>query len=207
MTDLALLPLEERQELFRRAADTGSGPRDPVMIEKDYWVCWTLERLFGTGGADELVARMVFKGGTSLSKVYGAINRFSEDIDLTIPRDVVGIDAGDEITPTLSATRARRKLDVMTERCHDYVVGPLKGAIYEGIAKGLSAAEHDRAWSLEVATEDPATLVYAYPSALEAGEYGAGGYVAPVVRLEFGIRNETWPAREGDVLHTAALLQ
>jgi hypothetical protein len=49
MTDLALLPLEERQELFRRAADTGSGPRDPVMIEKDYWVCWTLERLFGTG--------------------------------------------------------------------------------------------------------------------------------------------------------------
>jgi hypothetical protein len=88
----------------------------------------------------------------------------------------------------------------MTERCHDYVVGPLKGAIYEGIAKGLSAAEHGQAWSLEVAAEDPATLVYAYPAALEAGEYGSGGYVAPVVRLEFGIRNETWPAQEGEIV-------
>jgi Uncharacterized conserved protein len=119
MTDLAFLPVEERRELFRRAASVRSGPRDPVMIEKDYWVCWALGRLFGTGGADELIAGLVFKGGTSLSKVYGAINRFSEDIDLTIPRDVVGIGAGDEVTPTLSATRARRKLEVMTERCHD----------------------------------------------------------------------------------------
>ena len=39
MTDLALLPLAERRELFRRAAGASSGPSDPVMIEKDYWVC------------------------------------------------------------------------------------------------------------------------------------------------------------------------
>ena len=51
----------------------------PAIIEKDFWVCWTLEQLF----ASRLVDNLIFKGGTSLSKVYKATERFSEDIDLT----------------------------------------------------------------------------------------------------------------------------
>ncbi len=52
----------------------------PVIMEKDFWVCWLLGILFDSEFADSLV----FKGGTSLSKVFGAINRFSEDIDLSL---------------------------------------------------------------------------------------------------------------------------
>lgn len=51
-------------------------------IEKDFWVCWTLDALFN--GLKEGGPRLLFKGGTSLSKGFGLINRFSEDIDVTV---------------------------------------------------------------------------------------------------------------------------
>ena len=56
----------------------------PIIIEKDFWVCWTLRRLMEV---PVLRDHLTFKGGTSLSKAYGIIERFSEDIDLTIGRD------------------------------------------------------------------------------------------------------------------------
>src|ERR1700691_3693134 len=52
----------------------------PVVLEKDFWVCWLLGLLFGS----EFAGSLVFKGGTSLSKVFGVIERFSEDIDLSL---------------------------------------------------------------------------------------------------------------------------
>ena len=52
-----------------------------AIIEKDFWVCWTLKQLFSI---DALAGRLLFKGGTSLSKIFHAINRFSEDIDLAV---------------------------------------------------------------------------------------------------------------------------
>ena len=56
----------------------------PIIIEKDFWVCWTLRRLMSV---PVLADNLTFKGGTSLSKAYGIIERFSEDIDLTIGRN------------------------------------------------------------------------------------------------------------------------
>ena len=52
----------------------------PQVIEKDIWVCWVLDKLFSMPNA----LPMAFKGGTSLSKVFNAIQRFSEDCDVTI---------------------------------------------------------------------------------------------------------------------------
>ena len=52
------------------------------MVEKDFWVTWVLGRLFQ--GSPELARLLIFKGGHSLSKVYGLIERFSEDIDLIL---------------------------------------------------------------------------------------------------------------------------
>lgn len=54
----------------------------PVMVEKDFWVSWTLAALFAH---PEFSEQLVFKGGTSLSKVFSAIERFSEDIDFIEP--------------------------------------------------------------------------------------------------------------------------
>jgi predicted nucleotidyltransferase component of viral defense system len=71
------LSAEDRIEVLRVAADRSGRPAH--LLEKDVWVVWALDTLFAgpIGGA------LVFKGGTSLSKAYGAIRRFSEDVDLT----------------------------------------------------------------------------------------------------------------------------
>lgn len=67
----------DRREVLDVAASASGRPA--YLLEKDIWVVWSLETLFG----DPLGAPLVFKGGTSLSKAYGAIRRFSEDVDLT----------------------------------------------------------------------------------------------------------------------------
>lgn len=74
--DFLQLPPEER----RLYVDQAAANRDisPIMVEKDFWVCWLLGVLFES----EFSTSLVFKGGTSLSKVFNAIERFSEDIDL-----------------------------------------------------------------------------------------------------------------------------
>lgn len=72
------LPTEERRLYVEQAATRRS--LSPVVMEKDFWVCWLLGVLFESEFSDSLV----FKGGTSLSKVFGVIERFSEDIDLSL---------------------------------------------------------------------------------------------------------------------------
>ena len=67
----------ERRDLFLAAsARLGTAIQH---IEKDFWVCWTLDVLFN--GLEAVGPRLLFKGGTSLSKAFGLIARFSEDID------------------------------------------------------------------------------------------------------------------------------
>lgn len=79
MESVASWPKLELQELFEQ---TGANrAMAPAIAEKDFWVCWTLGRLFAS---EELRTKIVFKGGTSLSKVFGLIERFSEDIDLIL---------------------------------------------------------------------------------------------------------------------------
>ena len=60
---------------------------DAFSVEKDFWVCWTLCKLFTLPGIGE---HLTFKGGTSLSKAWKLIHRFSEDIDLIVDKDVLG---------------------------------------------------------------------------------------------------------------------
>ena len=72
------LPADERRLYFEQAALRRNV--SAVLLEKDFWVSWLLGILFASEFADSLV----FKGGTSLSKVFGVIERFSEDIDLSL---------------------------------------------------------------------------------------------------------------------------
>jgi hypothetical protein len=86
MDKVALLPADDRAALF---GETGArrGVADTI-IEKDFWVCWSLRRLFGL--AKGTTASLVFTGCTSLSKAFGAIRRFSEDIDQSFDRAGLG---------------------------------------------------------------------------------------------------------------------
>ena len=72
------LPADERRLYVEQAAVRRN--ISPVVLEKDFWVCWLLGVLFESKFAGSLV----FKSGTSLSKVFGVIDRFSEDIDLSL---------------------------------------------------------------------------------------------------------------------------
>jgi predicted nucleotidyltransferase component of viral defense system len=77
---------DERLELFLASARRlGTAVQN---VEKDFWVCWVLDVLFN--GMGQGPPRLLFKGGTSLSKSFGLIDRFSEDIDITVFRDDLG---------------------------------------------------------------------------------------------------------------------
>lgn len=71
MNEIHLLSKDERALFFRTATDIQNMPLE--IIEKDYWVVWVLERLFSL---EEIKPYLTFKAGTSLSKIYGLIDRF-----------------------------------------------------------------------------------------------------------------------------------
>ena len=85
MRNVARLPESDRRELFRNTADK-MGLNDAI-VEKDFWVCFTLDYLFHRCPWKETIT---FKGGTSLSKAFNLISRFSEDIDLILDWRVLG---------------------------------------------------------------------------------------------------------------------
>ncbi|MDE6454818.1 MAG: nucleotidyl transferase AbiEii/AbiGii toxin family protein, partial [Dysosmobacter sp.] len=85
MKEIALRERKEREELFLVTAREINLPE--AMVEKDFWVCWTLDYLFHDCPWAE---RLAFKGGTSLSKCFGLIQRFSEDIDLILDWRLLG---------------------------------------------------------------------------------------------------------------------
>lgn len=86
----------------------------PQNVEKDFWVCWTLDALFN-GLVDR--PRLLFKGGTSLSKGFGLIKRFSEDIDVTVFRDDIGQTASVDELNALSGKKRRKVLDGIQTTC------------------------------------------------------------------------------------------
>ena len=89
MDRVANLPAKQRAELFQEAgARRGTGS---AVTEKDFWVCWVLKRLFADPALKE---HIVFKGGTTLSKVFGIIERFSEDVDLILDWRLLGFGEG-----------------------------------------------------------------------------------------------------------------
>ncbi|MBX3180319.1 MAG: nucleotidyl transferase AbiEii/AbiGii toxin family protein [Candidatus Hydrogenedentes bacterium] len=99
MRDVARCPNHARRDLFQEtAAEMGV---HPAIAEKDFWVCWILDYLFTECAWKD---RLAFKGGTSLCKAFGLIERFSEDIDLVLDWRVLGY-SEDEPTADRSATQ------------------------------------------------------------------------------------------------------
>ncbi len=110
MDKVARLGTKDRMELFMETAGRKRLPS--ALIEKDFWVCWSLGRLFSL---PQQPASMIFKGGTSLSKVFNAISRFSEDVDLSLNREDLGF--VDERSPQDAPSRkkAQRLIEELSE--------------------------------------------------------------------------------------------
>lgn len=107
MTPFSTLPTAERALVVNEAA--GRLGLVPLIVEKDFWVCWTLARIFES---EAVAPHVVFKGGTSLSKVFGAIQRFSEDIDLAVSPRALGFDAA-ELDGAPSASQRRKRVQAL----------------------------------------------------------------------------------------------
>ena len=87
MNGFLKLSADERALYCRQASEIMDTPLPPAVIEKDFWLCWVLNLL---NEIPELKGNITFKGGTSLSKAWGLIDRFSEDLDIAINRKVFG---------------------------------------------------------------------------------------------------------------------
>lgn len=198
MDQVATWPRQERETLFLDSVER-LPHLSPTLIEKDFWVCWLLRRLFLL---DQEVP-LIFKGGTSISKAYPIIRRFSEDIDLSLDRERLGY--GADVLDAAASSKALKKL-LLTLRttCNRYVNGPFLDALRADIAGVLGpsrGAGEPETWDLRP-SHDGESLLFVYPRTAVALE--RDGYVAPQVRLEFGARADHWPAEDRPVSAYAA---
>jgi Nucleotidyl transferase AbiEii toxin, Type IV TA system len=179
------LSREDRLEALGVAA-TNSG-RPIHLLEKDVWVVWALDALFSS----EFGKHLVFKGGTSLSKVYDVIRRFSEDIDVTYDvRELIPELVGTGSTIPKSNSQAKKWRHAIDEKLSAWVkdkVLPIitRYAEATGVAAEVSA-EGDK--------------IYIGYDPLAKGK----GYVPPRVTIEFGARSTGEPCEEHSIVCDAA---
>ncbi len=171
----------------------------PIVAEKDFWVCWVLKRLFSLSGDRP---RLLFKGGTSLSKVYGVIARFSEDVDLSLDRRGLRFEGAQEPETAKSRKEAERLIGAFVEAGTRYIGECLLPDLRQDCI-GVLGNEPD-SWGLLADDSDPQTLNFDYPRSLELVGYNEFQYLRPTVRLEFGVRSDHWPAETRTLLPYAA---
>jgi predicted nucleotidyltransferase component of viral defense system len=183
------LPPERRLFAFQQV-DEAMGLQ-AVSVEKDFWVCWTLRELFTIPGVGE---HLTFKGSTSLSKAWKLIQRFSEDIDIIVDKEVLGF--GDDEAPEKAPSNKQRKmrLEKLMGACREWVQGTLQPAL----AAQLRATLGETGWQLEVDPDMPdrQCLLFHYPSLFQSG---SAGYVRPVVKIELDARSDDWPHEERSI--------
>jgi Nucleotidyl transferase AbiEii toxin, Type IV TA system len=193
----ATLPPAERALIINEAASRLG--LVPLIIEKDFWVCWTLARIFEV---EALAPHVIFKGGTSLSKVFGAIRRFSEDIDLAVSPQALGFMAA-ELDEAPSASQRSKRVQALEAACEQCVAERFRPALEAAIAARLGAPQHTNGWlryEIDTLAGTP-NLLFTYPSALAQ----AGGYIAKQVKLEFGALTDQQPTGAHGVAALLAL--
>jgi len=163
MDRVARLAARERSELFAEsAARMGT---TPAVVEKDFWVSWVLCCLF----ADTQLANwLMFKGGTSLSKAYGLIQRFSEDIDLVL--DWRTVSKTDPLSERSQTQQSKLNAAIEAEAVRfiaDELLGRIRAALGELCV-------------CEVEANDTHVINVRYPAAFP------DAYLRPEVRLEIG---------------------
>ena len=175
---------EDQKEALAVAAAQSGWPA--YLLEKDIWVVWALQIL----GTDlQLLQSLTFKGGTSLSKAHGLIDRFSEDVDLTlnIEHRWPEVDLALANNPSQAEKRRRTADRRLKQWVQDIPMPLLQSAVAAAgipVELALKAAEPGR-------RQQP-TIVLSYPPLIPAPERSSG-YVRPTVLLEFGAHSTGEP--------------
>lgn len=179
-----VLSLQDRKTAFDDAALNLR--TEAVILEKDFWVSWLLGLLFTL---PELAPHLVFKGGTSLSKVFGVIDRFSEDIDLCLVPEFVGADAVgfDALTSRVKRDAAVMEMQALCSAKAQTVLMP---ALEAAIASVLGASNTNGWLRFEMDADAKSPIVYfAYPSTQGDGF----DYLKREVKLELGTLTDQQP--------------
>lgn len=159
----------------------------PLVVEKDFWITWCLQHLFSLS----LPVKMVFKGGTSLSKGYNLINRLSEDCDITLDRAHLGFVGEKDPLHALSRKKRDKLLDELKQACNEFVSSTLKMALHDSFKQELEG----ETWDLRT-DEDLQSLRFYYPQVLSDNSYTAQDYIRESVLLEFGVRGDIYPTED-----------
>jgi hypothetical protein len=178
MKAFATLDAQERRTVFEEF-QLREGV-SAVIVEKDFWVVWLLAQIFKS---QDLGGHAVFKGGTSLSMVFGAIARFSEDIDLGIRPEALGWSEAELEAASKTAWTERLRPKLETD-CASHVERRWLPALESVAVKVLGPAPRGRYWfryQLDEASRSP-VLLFDYPGALPRGV----DYIARSVKIEFG---------------------
>lgn len=158
----------------------------PQLVEKDFWVCWILKTLFSL---PEIGNHLTFKGGTSLSKCYNVIKRFSEDIDISIERPfllkIKTIEPDKEKSNKENQKWLKELQAVCKTKIDETIVPSLKRAI-------AAALPDKKQWMLGMDTRDPdgQTVLFTFPHAMISN---AGSYMKSSVKVEFVACADHWP--------------
>jgi hypothetical protein len=184
MDNFAQFSAQDRREIIQERASQMRV--DFTIVEKDFWVCWALKSLFALPSGNPA---MTFKGGTSLSKAYGLIDRFSEDIDvITDPYFFIARGLSDPEEPGISRTRREKRLEQLDAACAAYIGEQLQSTLRSQFAARLDPSE---GWTLVLDPADPNTLLFRYPKSDPDTTYA---YLRDTVNIELGWRARTAPS-------------
>lgn len=203
MDSVAIMPSKERADLFVAA----SGKRlriSAAIMEKDFWVCWILKRIFSS---DQMPCHLLFKGGTSLSKVFNSIERFSEDVDLSFDRRELGFDIGRDPEKAPSGKKQRALLDELQKDCEILIRDRFVPTLIADCQVILGDIKNGSdTWNVEIDSKDQQTVLFRYPQSLPPEKIAVSAYIPQVIRLELGARSDSWPAAMHTIMPYAAEL-
>ncbi|MDA0346267.1 MAG: nucleotidyl transferase AbiEii/AbiGii toxin family protein [Verrucomicrobia bacterium] len=193
MDAFALVSDDEKRIVFEETSNQLN--LSAISIEKDFWVCWILGELFALEGVGEA---LVFKGGTSLSKAWKLIDRFSEDIDIVIDRSFLGFGGNESPEKAPSKKQRRKRFDLLKEACRKLIAERLKPALSRSVEQilgehGMLVADPDDV--------DGMTLLFKYASVYPDG---LDAYIPREVKIEMGARSATWPIEWTQVVSYSA---
>lgn len=182
MDNFAKLAADERKPYLEETASRRNSTN--TAIEKDFWVCWTLRHLLALQG----VPPMCFKGGTSLSKVFRLIHRFSEDIDISLERAGLGFTGKRDLADKSLSNTKRKQLD---KQLREAIQNEVTTQILPQLAVSFESIIGKTGWELKDSAEagEEMVLLFSYPNAFE---YTA--YRRPQIKIEFG-RGDQWPSK------------
>jgi hypothetical protein len=179
---------QDRRDVFlSAAARLGTSEQN---VEKDFWVTWTLDVLFN--GLPEDHPRFLFKGGTSLSKGYGLISRFSEDIDITVFREDLGLAASVPELEALSRKKRQARLDAIKNTCREYIQKTLAeqfGTVVRAALAEVKIVPNDPSVAIDPDDADGQSVLFWYPAVTTSRD----DYIRPAVKIEFGAKSALDP--------------